>query len=174
MKKAVCSLLAIFAVLLSSCSGKEGEKTGEFSKGDIKLTLGDQTFYFGQDAKPLLDFLGVPDDTEEILSCYYEGYDKTFKYEKVHVTSYPREGKDILDEALFYDATYSFKGGVRVGSTKDDVIKSYGDKFFMDGELMVYNETNNKSDIESPRLSFTLKDDKVTTVYFDSNSYFQD
>jgi hypothetical protein len=44
----------------------------------------------------------------------------------------------------------------------------------MDGELMVYNETNNKSDIESPRLSFTLKDDKVTTVYFDSNSYFQD
>ena len=156
MKKAVCSLLALFAVLLSSCSGKEGEKTGEFSKGDIKLTLGDQTFYFGQDAKPLLDFLGVPDDTEEILSCYYEGYDKTFKYVKVH----------ILDEALFYDATYSFKGGVRVGSTKDDVIKSYGDKFFMDGELMVYNETNNKSDIESPRLSFTLKKDSFLSKHY--------
>lgn len=171
MKKAVFLSVLIICVLLASCSGNKSEKLGTFSNKDMVLVLDGKSFRFGEDAKPLIDFLGEPNDVTENLSCYYEGYDKVYKYEKINIATYPKDCKDILNVATFNDGTYKFKGGVTAGSKKGDVIKSYGDKFFMENDAMIYNETNDKNDNDSPRLSFILKDDIVRSIEF-SRSYF--
>lgn len=145
---------------------------GTFSDDDMVLVLDGKTFNFGEDAAKLLSFLGEPQDVTEILSCYHEGYDKTYIYDKVEVITFPTDGKDILDEVIFYDDTYLFKGGVTVGSSKDDVIKSYGNKYFIENDAMIYNKTNDSSDTQSPRLTFILKNEKVTAIDFFSSSYF--
>lgn len=171
MRKSFYYIIVIAALLFASCSKKEPD-AGAFSSDDMVLTLGGKTFYFGEDASGLLDFLGEPDKVTEILSCYYEGYDKTYKYGNIDVITFPKEGKDILDEVIFYDSSYSFKGKVTVGSTKDDVIKGYGDKYFTESDAMIYNETNDSNDKQSPRLTFILKNDRVTAIDFYSGSYF--
>ncbi len=161
----------LICILITSCA-KKGSVMGTFTDDDMVLVLDGNTYYFGDDASKLLDFLGEPQEVTEILSCYHEGYDKTYIYDKVEVTTFPKDGKDILDEVIFYSDTYSFKGGVTVGSSKDDIIKAYGDKYFVEDDAMLYNKTSDNSDKQSPRLTFILKNDKVIAIDFFSNSYF--
>jgi hypothetical protein len=172
MKKVVLCILVIISVLCVSCADKKTKQLGTYTNDDMVLILNNNTFNFGEDASKLLDYLGEPNEVSQILSCYYDGYDKIYKYDNLEVVTFPKDDKDILNEVLFYDDTYIFKGGVKVGSTKDEVIKSYGDKFLMESDAMIYNTETDKNDNKSPHLTFIFKDNVVITMDFYSGSYF--
>lgn len=172
IKKAVLCILVVMGILLSSCAENKADLLGSYTKDDMILKLDNHAFSFGEDASKLLDYLGKPNEVSEILSCYYAGYDKIYKYDNIEVVTFPKDGRDILNEVLFYDDTYTFKGGVKVGSRKEEVIKSYGGKFLMENDAMIYNMKDNKNDNKSPHLVFILKEDLVVTIDFYSGSYF--
>lgn len=172
MKKPVLYFLIISSILLISCTHKKIEQLGTYTNDDMILILNDNIFNFGEDASKLLDFLGKPNEVSEILSCYYDGYDKIYKYDNVDVVTYPKDGKDILNEVLFYDDSYTFKGGVKVGSTKEEVIRSYGNEFLMENNALIYKLKKDKNDKASPRVTFIFKDNVVITIDFYSGSYF--
>lgn len=150
----------------------QNQQLGQFTDADMVLNLNGATYKLGEDASKLLKLLGEPKEVVEILSCYYDGYDKTYVYENMEVLTFPKNGQEILQEVIFYDDTYKFKGGVTVGSTKEEVIASYGEGFFMEEDAMMYNTTGDRNDTESPRLTFVLENNRVKSIDFFSNSYF--
>jgi hypothetical protein len=172
IKKTVLCFLIIINFLSVSCAANKAELLGIYTNDDMVLKLKNSTFKFGEDASNLLNYLGKPNEVSEILSCYYNGYDKIYKYDNVEVVTYPKNDIDILNEVLFYDDIYTFKGGIKVGCTKDEVIKSYGNKFIIENNSMVYNLESHVNDNKSPHLIFILKDDLVVTIDFYSGSYF--
>lgn len=172
MKKSILFFLVIFIIVFSSCGRNNLELPGVYTSDDMILRLKDSTFNFGEDASSLISLLGKPQEVSQILSCLYDGYDKVYKFDNVDVVTFPKDGKDILNEVLFYDGAYTFKGGVKVGSTKDEVIKNYGSRFVMENDAMVYNLEGHENDNKSPHLAFILKDDVVTTIDFYSGCYF--
>ncbi|MEZ4358270.1 MAG: hypothetical protein R2876_06590 [Eubacteriales bacterium] len=177
MKKKIAlimGLMLIFAVL-SACSenneSTDASQTAGFSKEDLAVTVNGADYKLRVDSAPILAALGDGYEYMEVISCVYDGKDKTFTYPGIIVNTVPVEGKDVVEMFTLTDSTYSTSKGIKVGDTKDDIISVYGEDYFDDG-YMTYSTTNDETDIEAERIQFLMgAADEIEEIYVYSPSY---
>ena len=104
----------------------------------MKMVEG-KTFFLNSDASELLEELGEDFAVSEAPSCVYDGTDKTFKYDSIAIYTYPNGQKEIIDEIILLNDTFLTSKGIKVGSTTEEVIRAYGEKYIKKGEIMTYS-----------------------------------
>lgn len=80
----------------------------------------------GAEAAPILKALGEPKKTFEQDSCAYQGKDKVYSYEGFDICTWQVDGKECVNAIYLMDNTVATPEGVKIGSTKQDVINAYG------------------------------------------------
>lgn len=166
MKKTLLISALVLALLLTGCSSaQEG-----FGQDDLGLELEGNTYYLRTDSAPLIEALGDGYEYSEMVSCVYDGKDKTFSYPGLNVNTVPVDGKDIIEMLTLTDGTYATLRGVRVGDSREQVIAAYGEDYFDDGYIN-YTLTNDPADIQAERIQFEMSGDTVSTIYIYSPSY---
>lgn len=151
MKKCFIYLLLV-AMVLSFVACKENnnptgeeEKTYTFTSGTTKIAIHD-------DATPILEALGEWRDYATSNSCLFKGKDKVYTYAGFSLQTYPQEEKDFVYMISFYDDTVATEEGIRIGNTKEDVIKAYGTPDKQDAGSLKYRASE-------MYLEFLLHDD---------------
>lgn len=123
MKKWLCiALCALTLFLCVSCAPAEEEvkPAYQFKSGSTEIAV-------GANVGPILEKLGSYIDYRESPSCYFSGTDKIYIYNGFELHTYPDGGKDYVYLILLYDDTVATAEGVRLGASKKDVTKVYGD-----------------------------------------------
>lgn len=158
MYSAAALLLTLCLCLtLSACGGKE-EKTA------LSLSIQGQTVKGDANVADYLKAFGDGYTYSEAISCAYDGMDKIYSYPGFNIYTYPKDDADYVLEVELTDDTYATSDGIKVGMSKDEVIKAYGNAYFMEGMNLTYNAANDQSDTAAPTLYFTLKNDTVTLI----------
>lgn len=170
MKKSLfTALIFTLALLLCACSGGSSAD-GAFSEDDLGLAIGEETYYLREDSAALIEALGSDYEYSEMVSCVYDGKDKTFVYPGLTVNTVPVDGKDIIEMFTLTDGTYATLRGCKVGDSRDSVISAYGEEYFDDGYIN-YTLTNDPADIQAERIQFEMSGDTVSAIYIYSPSY---
>ena len=165
-KNIIIAMIAILALLLCAC----GAKQEGFGQDDLGLELNGETYYLRTDSAPLIAALGDGYEYSEMVSCVYDGRDKTFAYPGLTVNTVPVDGKDIIEMFTLTDGTYATLRGCKVGDSREAVIAAYGEEYFDDGYIN-YTLTNDPADIQAERIQFEMSGDTVSTIYIYSPSY---
>ena len=91
-----------------------------FSSGDLQIPL-------NAEAGPILQALGSPLKVFEQDSCAYQGKDKVYTYPEFELSAYPCKGKELISSVYISGtSTAATPEGIRIGSAKADVLKTYG------------------------------------------------
>lgn len=161
MKKlSVLLMIAAMSLMMLTGCGDKKEAGGNM----FALTLNGTTVEGNKEVTPYLEKLGDNYEFSESISCAYDGMDKIYQYEHFNIYTYPEGDKDYVLEVELLDDTYATDKGVKIGMTKDDIVKAYGDNWFGDDTMMTYNKTNNEDDIQAPSLYFYLEDGVITGI----------
>lgn len=167
MKKNTVIIMLALMLLLAGCSGKTNSG---FSEDDLGLEIAGGKYYLREDSAPVIEALGDGYEYSEMVSCVYDGQDKTFAYPGLTVNTVPVEGRDIIEMFTLTDDTYATLRGVKVGMSRDQVIAAYGEEYFDDGYIN-YTVTNDPADIQAERIQFEMSGDTVSVIYIYSPSY---
>lgn len=167
MKKNTVIIMLALMLLLAGCSGKTNSG---FSEDDLGLEIAGEKYYLREDSAPVIEALGDGYEYSEMVSCVYDGQDKTFAYPGLTVNTVPVEGRDIIEMFTLTDDTYATLRGVKVGMSRDQVIAAYGEEYFDDGYIN-YTVTNDPTDIQAERIQFEMSGDTVSVIYIYSPSY---
>jgi hypothetical protein len=142
----------------------------------LDITVNGKTLKLGENESRLEEVFGKPLNVEEAVSCMFDGFDKTYTFESCTVFTFPAEdgSGNVIDEVWFSgDNVPELIKGIGIGSSKADVVKVLGDKYFMQGEaMMVYNAENSAEKYDSlPMLYFMIESDAVTGIGYCANLY---
>jgi len=178
MKRIIASMLVLlmaFALVGCGAAGEAGAPkmevlSGAFSEKDLGIEIDGKTYYLREDSAPLLKALGDGYEYSEVVSCVYDGKDKTFEYKDIIVNTVPVDGKDVIEMITITGDGYITLRGITVGDSLINVKKAYGEAYFDDGYL-TYSLTNDPQDIQAERIQFEYSEDTVSTVYIYSPSY---
>lgn len=111
-----------------------------------------------QDVAPALAVLGEGDVFEQD-SCAYQGKDTVHRYADFEIATYPVNKKQCVSSIyLLTDQVYT-EEGIKIGSSRDDMIKAYGKDYKMEYEA--YRYVKGKTE-----LTFYLKDGKVEAIEY--------
>ena len=132
MKKNTVIIMLALMLLLAGCSGKTNSG---FSEDDLGLEIAGEKYYLREASSPVIEALGDGYEYSEMVSCVYDGQDKTFAYPGLTVNTVPVEGRDIIEMFTLTDDTYATLRGVKVGMSRDQVIAAYGEEYFDDGYI---------------------------------------
>lgn len=165
-------LIAAIALclIMAACSNSPAALSGDFGEDDLGISIGGSAYYLREDSAPLIEALGADYEYSEMVSCVYDGKDKTYAYDGISVSTVPVDGKDIIEVITLTSAEYSTLRGAKVGDTLDAVKAVYGDKWFDDGYL-TYSLSADETDIHSERIQFEYSADTVTRIFIYSPSY---
>lgn len=103
------SLSLSVAVLLMLCvvaacgSPAPAAPTGAFSEKDLGVEIGGKVYYLREDSAALLAALGDGFEYSEMVSCVYDGKDKTYTYPGITVNTVPVGGKDVIEMITLTD-----------------------------------------------------------------------
>lgn len=135
MKKLIACLLCSIALLgCVACSGGDEPKgkayVFQYNGAEIKID---------EDLDLVLEAIGKYDRHESSPSCNHDG-DAHFYYygTKIELESYPKGGKDLLYKITLFDDTVKTAEGIRIGDSRDEVIKAYGDGAQEKGSALLY------------------------------------
>jgi hypothetical protein len=152
MKKSIITLLAI--ILLVGCGKSPTEKTDNYY-----FKLSDHEISMGQDAKAFIASLGAPKDRYSSPSCAFEGDDTVYDYGSYQITTFVTEGVEKFTGVYLIDKTVSTSEGIHIGSSLDEMVAAYGDKYVE--SYGSYTYSRNMTD-----LSFVVVDDVVTSISY--------
>lgn len=172
IKKTLSLTLAVMLMLciVAACGGAPAAPEGAFSEKDLGVMIDGEVYYLREDSAPLLAALGEDYEYSEMVSCVYDGKDKTYTYAGIKVNTVPVDGKDITEMITLTDGTYETLRGAKVGDSIASVKEVYGSDFFDDGYI-TYSITNDPADIEAERIQFEPAGDSVGKIYIYSPSY---
>ncbi|MBO4562296.1 MAG: hypothetical protein J5772_01650 [Clostridia bacterium] len=138
---------------------------------DMAIIVNGVTYHVRVDSAEILAALGDDYEYNESISCVYNGYDKTFEYENITVSTVPDGDTDIIEMFSLFGGEYVTARNIGVGATREEVIEAYGDNFFDDGYYLTYTKSGDPENIAEMRIQFVLTDDVVTEIYVYSPSY---
>ncbi len=146
-------LLTLFLVLsfLVGCTPK---KEVTFTKSDATIIVNGVTLTPGM--KYSSPALNGWTDFAELTSCAYKGNDKVYDYTGFSLFTYSDGIDDFILSIEFNEMTQT-KKGLKIGSTKAEVIKAYGENFDTKILNMVYTDGQTN-------LTFLIIDDKVEGI----------
>ena len=152
-KKLLAFLLSmILLVALCACEGgsDEGESYYVSHKG-AKICPGEA-------AGDLLDQLGAPKSEKENGNCGGQGVQMRYTYDSFYLYLLEStDGKVTVDAIEFRDDLIETAEGLGIGSSKDEVLKAYGDPTEEKGQTLTYK--NGKQ-----HLVINLKNDAVSAL----------
>ncbi len=134
----VLILLSVFA--LSSCNG-ESEPPENLGEGYAFKTEG-VTIQIAAETAPILASLGKELDYTESNSCYFTGKDKIYTYAGFEIHTYPTATGDHVNRVVLLDDTVETEEGIRIGSSKAEVLTAYGEATSKDVESWDYDVGN--------------------------------
>lgn len=152
MKKTILILVAI--LMMSGCSTDNTTKQDRyvFAMNDHEISVGDQVDDF-------LNALGEYNSQSSAPSCAFDGDDTVYDYPSYQLTTYYNNGTEILTGVYILDASVVTKEKIKIGSTLENVISTYGDDYVEEYGVITY--TKGKTD-----LSFVIIDEVVTSISY--------
>lgn len=160
MKKLICTLLALLALLMTVSCETETDDSTAFAA----FTVNGVTVALDAEAASILAAMGTPRASAETGSCYGDGKDKVYEYTSFKVQTYSSKGVDyILSVEIFDDADASIATpeGIRIGSSAEDVTAKLGEpKAKSDVSIEYLNPT------AKTKLLFQLRDGTVTNIQY--------
>lgn len=108
---------------------------------------------------PIVDAWGEPDKYFESESCAFQGMDKVYTYGSVVINTYPENDKDYVLTIELKDDTITTAEGIYIGSSKDDVVVTYGAATSETDVALVYDKGE-------CQLTFFFEDDCVTNITY--------
>lgn len=181
MKKVVrtISVLLVLAMLaaFAACGSDPKKEEPEDLAGkpfnnelDMAVVINGKKYPVRVDSKQILADLGDGYEYGETVSCVYEGYDKTYTYPDIVVSTVPDGDTDIIEMFTINGKSASTTRNITVGATKEEVIAAYGDNYWDDG-YMNYTESGDENNISEMRIQFELENDVVKHIFIYSPSY---
>lgn len=149
MKKTI--IILITAILLFGCSKSQND--------NYRFKLANQEITMGQEAKAIIAKLGTPKDQYSSPSCAFVGEDTVYDYGNYQITTFVSEGVEKFTGVYLIDKTISTKEGVRIGSSFDEMIAAYGDKYVESYGSYTYS-------LGATDLSFVIADKVITSISY--------
>ncbi len=197
MKKVLALVLAaLLAVSLFACgdepskdnpeatAAESGTKSSGFKAEDIYFEANGKKVTINVKQSEFIAAMAAAGFTEyttdEAASCMFSGngFDVTTYFgEDFTSFSFPPEAcepdNNTVDEIFVATDKVTFKGGIKVGATKEEVIAAFGEGYFMNGDdCMTYNESGDAEKVNSePKLAFYFEDGKVAGIDLVANLY---
>lgn len=121
-RKGIAVFFIMFAMLLGTLNMVSAAPKG------YGFTYKRVTVYMKTGAKKLLDKAGRPKAKSESKSCAYDGMDRTYTYKDFIVKTYSKsaKGSEYINSIILLTSNVSTKEGIKIGSSKNDVIDAYG------------------------------------------------
>ncbi len=156
MKKIFALLLSVGVLLLvfSGC-GSQNAIQSHVMLADTKVALG--AAY--DDA--LATALGTPADTQEAVSCHYDGYDTIYTYDGFQLYTYQLQEQKVLYCIEITDSALSTPEGANVGMTAAQIEEIYGAEYEQLPNGISYPLNQNGA-----KLNFRLKDGAVYCIEY--------
>lgn len=111
------------------------------------------------DMAPVLKVLGDPQEYFEAKSCAFDGFDKTYYYSGIELTTYPNGDKDYISSVYFKDDSVSTTEGIYIGSTLSELLAAYGEDYTGDAGSYTYTKGDSS-------LMFLVENDEVTSITY--------
>lgn len=156
----IVTLACAAMLLLAGCSSPAAFTLED----DMGVSVNGVWYPIMQDAAPLVEALGTEYELYKLPSCAFIGEDKEFEYACCSVFTNPNGDADIWYLVSFWDDTLETARGIRIGSSRDDVIAAYGSGYNMEDDTMVYSLSGVAGDVASPCIMLGIADDVVTSV----------
>lgn len=167
-------LVALSVMCLVGCGGDKKVISGDVDNKAPQSTESSQgstvkgyvlksknaTISIDGDMAPVAEALGEPVSYFEAASCAFEGLDKIYTYNGFVVETYPSGGKDLVSSIVIKDDSVKTPEGITIGSTKDEMVKAYGD-YTEETGMCVYKK-------DGMKLCFLLKNDSVSSIQYKS------
>ncbi len=156
MKKIVALLLlvSIFMLVLVGCGSKDAVQSYVMIS-DTKVTLG------GVYDDALAITLGIPTETQEAVSCHYDGYDTIYTYDGFQLYTYQLQEQKVLYCIEITDSALSTPEGANVGMTAAQIEEIYGAEYEQLPNGISYPLNQNGA-----KLNFRLKDGAVYCIEY--------
>lgn len=114
----------------------EDHKGYWFKTGDIAIGI-------DEPSDGIIAALGEPMSYYEAPSCAFEGLDKIYTYKSFVVETYSNEAGDTLISSIsLKDDSVTTKEGAMIGSTKEQVLKLYGEPATKEDVRFIYLKDN--------------------------------
>jgi hypothetical protein len=171
MKKYILVVLAVMLLVFTAgCTNAEAKAEAGFTEADLFLNINGQQYRCGINIEEIIAVFGDDFEYSEAISCLYEGLDKSFIYDIAQFYTYPARDGDYVNEIYTDSPEVTTSRGIRVGSTRDDVIAAYGDPAEDTGTLLIYELSVVIDGHQSASLSFLLGgDDTVSALWLAIN-----
>jgi len=137
----------------SGNNGQQASDSYSFTYSGTKLVI-------NTDIKNALASLGEPTKYYESESCAYQGLDKTYTYPLFTVYTYPSGTGDMISSIELKADAVSTEEGIKIGSSKEDVIAAYGNDYEEKGSVIKYKKGDSI-------LSFVFADGSVNGIVYD-------
>ena len=114
--------------------------------------------------KDIYDALGKEDKYQESASCAALGMAKTYVYGNgaFQIQTTPDNDRDVITSIVLINDTVQTAEGIRIGSSKDDVIKAYGESEEGTDTTLVYSKAGAK-------LVIVLTNDQVSQIVYNAS-----
>lgn len=139
MRKKLFALLLVAAMVLSltACGGENNTQNDDPPVSEPEIVDNETPLYYfevngkrvdvNEDMALALADLGEPLSYFEAESCAFDGLDKTYTYSGFVITTRPEGEKDYIQSILLTDDSVTTAKGIYIGSTREEVIASYGE-----------------------------------------------
>lgn len=110
-------------------------------------------------AEAIIKALGEPMEYFEAPSCAFEGLDKFYYYSSFELNTYEIDDVDYISLITFKDDTVETSEGICIGSSLQDVLDTYGNKYEEQNGFYTYT-------LGKTKLQFITQDDVVTGITY--------
>ncbi len=133
MKKIVIAILLVTVTLcMFACDGGDTDgDTYTFRHNNTTVAIGDR-------ADDAVAALGAYRDLEQSGSCGFDQQDRTYDYGGFELFAAYEDGAHRVHTISLYDDTVATPEGIRIGSSRDDVIEIYGEADEKDSGNLLY------------------------------------
>lgn len=146
--------IMIAGIILVSCSNGGKVDKYIFKSGSVEIVP-------GEDSSAVLSALGKENSYDEVdIGCGNNEVGKVYSYSGFKIQTYPDNSKDYVDTVTITNDSVSTPEGITIGSSREDVIKAYGDGYTEKSNGIVYIK-------DKTMLSFVIRDGAVTSVVYD-------
>ena len=163
MKKEVEKILkkaVVFLIVMSMCAPLVFTTKSVAAKGYYFKYAG-VTVTMGSKAKKLIKAAGKPLAMKKKKSCAFKGYDRTRQYTDFILYTYTnsKKGAEYVNGITFRTSSVKTKEGIGIGSSKQDVMNTYGTKNPNDLGIVIYSKGKTK-------LFIKIDNNKVSQLRF--------
>lgn len=128
MRKKIISMLFVFltVAVLGGCADKKNETDSDKNMKIGEVSVKGEVFSAGSSFEPIKEKLGEPENYEESKSCLYDGFDKTYQYSDLAITTYPSKGKEFISSITLLNDTkeLTYRSYVKLGTSKKELEKA--------------------------------------------------